>query len=303
MDVLGFIWQFAFYGWLASAIFWGITGVAFTSWANIDVRLGAVLGALFQWLGIFGLWLYYMANRENQKANLISGGVSSGDWMKQWEVNPKAGTSLPQGEDPFALPGSALSSFQSDEIFATTTNPFDSVMSKKDKSSKWITNKPGIFILYASLVVFIAFLWSLFLTMFNILSDRNEVMGINAISTGLDFWIFISDAVIIGAFCLLISRPSRIAALLFAWIGSWWLMLATASLTARDIFVQGIDRIFQIPNLLIRSNNQFGQSSTAWAFDVGVAWFVIFFNALVLLVASIIILRDAHKRASVVLGF
>lgn len=301
MDVLGFIWQLAFYVWLASAIFWGITGAAFTSWANIDVRLGATLGALFQWLALFGLWLYFMANRENKKANSFSGGVSTGEWMNQWEVNPKAGTSLPQGVDPFALPGNSINGFQSNEIFATS-NPFDSVMSKRDKSSKWITNKPGIFILYASLVVFLAFLWSLFLTMFNILSDRNEVMGINAISTGLDFWIFISDGVIIGSIVLLISRPSRIAALLLAWIGSWWLMLATASLTARDIFVQGIDRIFQIPNLLIRSTNEFGQSSTAWAFDVGVAWFVIFFNALVLLVASIIILRDAHKRSSVVLG-
>ena len=302
MDVLGFIWQLALYLWLASAIFWGITGAAFTSWANIDVRLGSILGAVFQWLALFGLWLYYMANRENKKTGSLSVGMSAGEWMDQWEVNPKVGTSLPQAADPFALSGNATSSFQSNEIFAAT-NPFNSALSKKDKSSKWITNKPGIFILYVSLVVFLAFLWSLFLTMFNIVSDRNEVVGINAISTGLDFWIFISNGVIIGAIALLISKPSRIAALLLAWIGSWWLMLATASLTARDIFVQGIDRIFQIPNLLIRSTNEFGQSSTAWAFDVGVAWFVILFNALLLLMASIIVLRDAHKHSSAPIGF
>jgi hypothetical protein len=96
----------------------------------------------------------------------------------------------------------------------------------------------------------------------------------------------------VAAIILSIKKPSLIAALLLAMAGTWWLMLATASLTARDVFVQSVDNLFQIPNLLTSSA---GYSAT-WAFDVGEAWYVVFFNSIILIVASAWMIAVANRE-------
>jgi hypothetical protein len=177
--------------------------------------------------------------------------------------------------------------------------PYDFVSydkSYEDPDSKyWITKIPGLIIFLGVALVAVALVLSLFMTWFNVVSERNEFLEINAMSTGLDFWIFVSLAVIIGTILLSLKGPSIVAAVLLAWAGSWWLMLSMASLTARDVFVPAVDKLFQIPNLVIEANTRDGSISTAYAFDVGVAWYVIFACALILVSSSAWLLNLAHS--------
>lgn len=160
------------------------------------------------------------------------------------------------------------------------------------KSTSWIKTLAGGFVVFGSVVVIAAFTWSLFLTWFNITTSTRGSQGINALSTGFDFWIFITVGVIIAAIIMSLKKASLIAALLLSMVGAWWLMLGTASLTARDVFVQSVDKLFQIPNLITSAD---GYSAT-WAFDVGAAWYVVFFNSIILIVASAWMIVVANRE-------
>jgi hypothetical protein len=81
-----------------------------------------------------------------------------------------------------------------------------------------------------------------------------------------------------------------------AWMATWWLLLSMASLTARSIFVPAIDLLFQIPNLIVKEAGGDSDIFSAFAFDVGAAWYVVFVNSLLLIGASSWLIAQAHFK-------
>lgn len=146
--------------------------------------------------------------------------------------------------------------------------------------------------LILTIVFALALTGSLFLTWFYTVDPVNGVMGIQAFSTGFEFWAFVTVLVMVSALLMNIKKPSRIGAILLAWFGSWWLLLSVASLTARDVFIASVSKFYQIPNLVVTfSDNQF---DSMHAFQVGEAWYVVLLTSLALLAGSILIIRKAE---------
>ena len=282
MGLIDFFASLFFFVWFTSGIFWAMAAAAFASWARIDFKIAIPAGLVFQWLGFIGLGIYYLVRRTNQNPNKFAA-ANNYSTASQFAANDPFGGSM---ADAFATPAPTFggSGFES--------NPFASAASYKPKSNSWIKTLAGGFVVFGSIVVIAAFVWSLFLTWFNITTSSRNSQGINALSTGFDFWIFITAGLIIAAIILSIKHPSLIAAVLLAMAGTWWLMLSTASLTARDVFVQSVDNLFQIPNLVTSSS---GYTAT-WAFDVGAAWYVVFFNSIILIVASAWMIAVANRE-------
>lgn len=289
MGLIEFFGSLFFFVWFTSAIFWGIAATAFASKYRIDFKLAIPLGAIFQWLGLVILIIFYFVRKENND--------QSPKFGQQDRFSANAPGSNPfMASDPFGNSSSNIFdagiSSSANEGVNFANNPFASPTQKRiTRFSGWLNTLPGGFIIYGSIAVIAAFIWSLFLTWFNIVTPGRGADGINAFSTGFEFWVFITIGVIIAALIVALKRPALVSAVLLAMVGSWWLMLSTASLTARDVFVSGVDKLFQIPNLITSTE---GYSET-WAFDVGSAWYVLFFNSIILLVASCWLIAVAHR--------
>ncbi len=289
MGIIDFFGQLFFFVWFTSAIFWAASTAAFASWARIDLRIAIPAGALFQWIGFLAILITYFVKKQGQAPaeNYSSVGSEFG-----YSTTDSSAGGFGQS-NPFNVAGP--SSFSADPFGSA---PYDSTafgsafIAEPVSAPLWSKSKAGAAVVYGSVAVIVAFVAALFMTWFNIITPARITKGINAFSTGFDFWIFISIGVLIGGIILCLKRPSRIAAVLFAWVGTWWLMLATASLTARDVFVGAVDALFQIPNLL-GSTDGFTQT---WAFDVGAAWYVIFINAALLIGASAWVISVSHKN-------
>lgn len=278
MELFSFFWQLSFFTWFSGAVFFGLAATALSIWLGLGIRLSIILGLVFQWLGILALVVIHLVKTSNRKP-----------------ISPQE-----NHQDDWAMPSNAgANGIDSAGSMFSERTPYEFVSYDKsyDDSGRryWITKIPGLIIFLGVVLVAVALVLSLFMTWFNVVSERNEFLEINAMSTGLDFWIFVSLAVIIGSILLSVKGPSIVAAVLLAWVGSWWLMLSMASLTARDVFVPAVDKLFQIPNLVIEANTRDGSISTAYAFDVGVAWYVIFACALLLVSSSAWLLNLAHS--------
>lgn len=155
---------------------------------------------------------------------------------------------------------------------------------------------PGAFILYGASALVISFLFSFFLTWFNVVGENNEFVAVNALSTGLDFWVFVSIAALLGVVALCIKGPSRWAATLLGWIGSVWMMLSMASLTSREAFLRGVEKVFQIPNLLITTGDLESGISDAFVYEIGTAWYVLFINSALLLAGAVMLLVVSNRK-------
>lgn len=289
MAFIEFFGQLFFFVWFTSGIFWATASAAYASKANLNFKIAIPAGALLQAFGFIGLLIYGFVRKQNQSESSYLGSTQT--------VNQFASSSM-IGSDPFG--GGSTNPFGDTTVGSATFgsqayssgNPFEVSSQPKGKSpGSWINTLPGGFVLYGSLVVTIAFVWSLFLTWFNIVTPNRISKGINAFSTGFDFWVFISIGALIAAVALCLKKPSLISAVILSWIGTWWLMLSVASLTARDIFVSAVDTLFQIPNLLGSTD---GYTQT-WAFDIGAAWYVLFLIAIILIVSSVWIIAVAHR--------
>jgi hypothetical protein len=280
MGLLQFFGALFFFVWFTSSIFWGIAGAAVASWTRIDFKIAIPVGAVFQGLGVLGLWVYSLIRRQTPAGQFYA------------RPNDPFGASA---GDPFAASSSASPFGSAATSNAFGENPFGgNAFTLASRNQGWISSLPGRAVVFGSIALIGTFIWSLFLTWFNITMPDRSSGAINAFSTGFEFWVFISIGIMIAAVILCLKKPSLISSVLLALVGSWWLMLSTASLTARDTFVAAVDHLFNIPNLITAAD---GYSAT-WAYDVGTAWYLIFFNALLLLVASIWMLIVAHREVS-----
>jgi hypothetical protein len=284
--IFDFIGQLAFYVWFCTAIFWAIVNVAFASWAKQDIRIWGPIGGVFPIIGFVALVIFHFANQANKKQGKAEGGTAYDEFSSAG--SKKFSDSFSFSPDPF---GNGTGSFSSAPAFQGFD--FDS----KDASNKsWIFTHPGIWFFAGSVIISIAFVLSLFLTWFTTIDEQRVFMEINAFSTGLDFWIFISVGGLIAAVLLSLKGASRIGAVIIAWIATWWLLLSMASLTAREVFVPAIDLLFQIPNLIVKGSGGDSEISSAFAYDVGAAWYVVFVNSLLLVAASSWLISQAHFR-------
>jgi len=283
MGILEFFGSLFFYVWFTSAIFWAIAASAFASWARLDFKLAIPVGLVFQGAGLIGLGIYYAIKKQSPTQPFGYSAVNTPQ-ANPFAVNDPFGSSNAGafGSSPF---GSSTTAY---DPFAGPTN------NRRPGLSGWIKTLPGASVVFGSIAVILAFVWSLFLTWFNITTSDRQSGSINAFSTGFEFWVFITIGLIITSVILCIKKPSLISAVLLALSGSWWLMLSTASLTAREIFVPAVDKLFQIPNLVTSTD---GYSAT-WAFDVGAAWYVVFFNSVLLLVASCWMVAVANREVT-----
>jgi len=283
MGILEFFGSLFFYVCFTSAIFWAISASAFASWARLDFKLAIPVGLVFQGAGLIGLGVYYAIKKQSPNQPFGYSAVNAP------QANPFAST------DPF---GSSSAGAFGSSAFGSNTQTFDPFAgptnNRRPGFNSWIKTLPGGSVVFGSLAVIATFVWSLFLTWFNITTSDGQAGSINAFSTGFEFWVFITIGLIITSVILCIKKPSLISAVLLALSGSWWLMLSTASLTAREIFVPAVDKLFQIPNLVTSTD---GYSAT-WAFDVGAAWYVVFFNSVLLLVASCWMVVIANREVS-----
>lgn len=286
MELLAFLWKLSFYAWFSGAIFFGILGAALAVRLKLNVKIAIALGFVFQFLGIIALVVTYLVSKEKDKPRLVKGEAHSNlDWA---------------GAAPSSFGASGIDSGY--DFGSGTNSDFTAYdMGYETSASKnWVTKFPGLLIFVGVISVGVSLAVSMFLTWFNVVSDQNEVMGITAVSTGLDFWIFISIAVLIASVLLSLKGPSLVASVLLAWVGSWWLMLSMASLTARATFVPAIDSLFQIPNLVIEAQTRDGLMSSAYAFDIGPAWYLVFVTALLLLAGSswlVTLANEKHRLA------
>lgn len=139
----------------------------------------------------------------------------------------------------------------------------------------------------------LALIGSLFLSWFYTIDPVNGIMGLNSFSTGFEFWAFLTVIAMVVSLLMNIKRPSRVGAVVMAWFGSWWLMLAVASLTARNSFILAASNFYQIPNLVITSAD--ANYEGIRAFQVGEAWYVILALSLSMLVGSVFIIREANQ--------
>lgn len=278
MGLLQFFGALFFFVWFTSSIFWGIAGAAVASWTRIDFKIAIPVGAVFQGFGVLGLWVFSLIRQQTPAG--------------QFYARPNDPFGAPAA-DPFAMGVTSSPFGGSATANSFGSNPFgDNVFTPAARNQGWISSIPGRAVVFGTLALMGTFIWSLFLTWFNITMPDRSSGAISAFSTGFEFWVFITIGIMIAAVVLCLKKPSLISSVLLALAGSWWLMLSTASLTARDTFVAAVDHLFNIPNLITSAD---GYSAT-WAYDVGTAWYVIFFNALLLLVASIWMLILANRE-------
>ena len=286
MAIFEFIAQLSLYVWFCTAIFWAMVNIAFASWAKQDLRIWGPIGGVLPIIGFIALVIFHFANKANKEDTPQE---SAGAYAEFSQTGSKNFTdSFSFSPDPF---GAGSGEYASTPAFQGFETNF-----QDDSSKPWIFRHPGVWFFLASILISIAFLVSLFLTWFTTIDEQRSFMDINAFSTGLDFWIFVSVAGVITATLLSLKGPSRIGAVVIAWMATWWLLLSMASLTARSIFVPAIDLLFQIPNLIVKEAGGDSDIFSAFAFDVGAAWYVVFVNSLLLIGASSWLIAQAHFK-------
>lgn len=134
---------------------------------------------------------------------------------------------------------------------------------------------------------------SLFLTWFFTIDVMKGFTPINAFSTGFEFWVFVTVLVLLGSVAMSIIRPSRIAMVVTAWFGSWWLLLSVAAMTSRDTFIPAVAKFYDLPDLVF-ANNIFDFAGVR-AHEIGEAWYAIALASLLILGGSITMIREAGK--------
>lgn len=286
MAIFDFIGELAFYVWFCTAIFWAIVNLAFASWAKQDLRIWGPIGGAFPIIGFIALVIYHFASKANKDQVKVP---TAGAYDEFSSSGAKSfSDSFSFSPDPF---GAGSGEYATTPVF----QGFD-VETKDDSSKPWIFRQPGIWFFVGSILISVAFVVSLFLTWFTTIDEQRVFMEINAFSTGLDFWVFVSVAGVIASILLSLKGASRIGAVVIAWMATWWLLLSMASLTARSVFVPAIDLLFQIPNLIVKESGGDSDVFAAFAFDVGAAWYIVFVNSLLLIGLSSWLISQAHLR-------
>jgi hypothetical protein len=170
-----------------------------------------------------------------------------------------------------------------------------------EEKPKYIKTTAGSVQLWSSVGLIPILIGSLFMDWFFVAGVDGSNFGLKAFSTGFDFWIILTIVGIGGSILLSIKNPSRWGAVILAWFGSWWFLLSTASLTAREVFVEGVSLVYQIPELLQKYDIPLIGSIKTYAFDVGAAWYVILCCSILMVAGSIAILVKADRETRAVI--
>lgn len=278
MGLLEFVASLFFYVWIAASIFWGTVGAALAIRIGLDVRIAVPISMFFHLLGVFGLWIFHIARKHDAVGNSAQKSSEYTFQTSSWgELNSSTSFQNTMNFD-----------WSSDQTSGSAV-PVAAVRTNTRRS--WLLTNQGAIVLYGSFLLVLTSVWSLFLTWFNIITPNGSQGVIYGFSTGFDFWTFVTVGALIAAVFLNLRGPSLISALLFSFLGTWWLLLAMASLTARDVFVLAVDKLFQIPNLVVNR----GDYSATWAFDVGTAWYVVLVNSVLLISACVWIITQAAR--------
>lgn len=288
---MGFIQFFGalfFFVWVASTVFWGFAGAVYATQRGVSMRIALPVAAVFHWLGLLGLWLFDLVKRQNEQASVHFPSSRGGEDLQSWNLQ---GQSVGRASDPFGPDASGSLGPQPAGYVQPVGYGFGGV-GGYPSGRLWIKSPLGTTAFICGIGVVVAFVVSLFLTWFNVITPERQQASISGFSTGFDFWVFISIGLVLVAVGLSVKHPSLVSAVLFALVGSWWLQLSMASLTARDVFVPAVDKLFQIPNLM---TNVTGYSQT-WAYDVGSAWYLVFLNSVILFGVSALIIYSSRKR-------
>ncbi len=258
MDIFGFVFTLGVFAYLALSLFWGVTAAVVANWSGQNRWLGLLFGALFHVIGVVIV--------------LIIGSVKKSSGSQKPSYTPALENDLfARGTSTFASSGSSSST---EWFFDGASATY--VEQTPTKGRGWLLDMPGLVYLIGTAISVILMIVALFLNWFFVIAESNEIIGITAFSTGLDFWTFVTVLAIGGTLFFLTKGNSRVASVIFAWFGSWWLFLAMAAMISRETFVRAVDLLFEIPNLIVEGTGDFAQFSESWAFDLGPAWYLVF---------------------------
>lgn len=258
MDIFGFVFTLGVFAYLALSLFWGVTAAVVANWSGQNRWLGLLFGALFHVIGVVIV--------------LIIGSVKKSSGSRKPSYTPALENDLfVSGTSTFASSGSSSST---EWFFDGASATY--VEQTPNKERGWLLDMPGLVYLIGTAVSVILMIVALFLNWFFVIAESNEIIGITAFSTGLDFWTFVTVLAVGGTLFFLTKGNSRVASVIFAWFGSWWIFLAMAAMISRETFVRAVDLLFEIPNLIVEGTGDFAQFSESWAFDLGPAWYLVF---------------------------
>jgi hypothetical protein len=161
--------------------------------------------------------------------------------------------------------------------------------------SEYLKTTAGKVQLWSSAALVPVLIGAMFMDWFFISGLDGSTYGIKAFSTGFDFWVIMTILAVILSVGFSYRSPSRWGALLLAWFGTWWFLLASASLTSRDVFVEGVSLLYQLPDLLQNIDIPFIGSIQTYAFEVGAAWYVILASSILMISGSIAVLLKADS--------
>lgn len=265
MDIFGFVFTLGIFAYLALALFWGITAAVVANLRGYNRYLGLMFGSLFHAIGVVIVLI-----------------IASVQKPKQVGIPPMgADNNLFSSNTTFSTPYSSGTTTSSDWFFDGASSNY--VEYELPKGRGWLLDKPGFIYLLGTGIVAILMVVALFLNWFFVIADNNEIIGITAFSTGLDFWTLITLMGVSVALILLRNGNTPAASILFAWFGSWWLFIAIAAMVSRETFVRAVDLLFEIPNLIVEGTGEFAEFSESWAFDLGPAWYLVFVYGVILI--------------------
>lgn len=227
---------------LGSALFWAAVGYAWSAKAGQPWWWGAIAGAIFHGLGLVIVVIVFYASR------------SSSTRATSHDVDDLWGTTGASGTDPFGEP-----------LGFAPEDDGHNVSYERDPSAVVRFVMPAVLVVVALTALTLPFYYLL---------PAAENFPVFAFGTGLDFWIFFSIVVIgLGAAFSHTKRP-LIAALSFAWVGAWWLQLSIAAMLDRSAFLAASQAVYQLPDLYVEGYVENGGFVTAYANDVGQAWYL-----------------------------
>lgn len=283
MDILGYFGQMIFFVWLTGAVYWSLVSFVFAGWSKRQTLTFSLVGAVFQGPGFLGLVVFHfvMKDRESRKSFSLAPLPTQTSWdsPSQWSSPSDSSVFDSNTNSSFSLDNG----FSSD-VFATT------------KKKNWYFSMPGLAYTLTAVGLIAGFTASLFLVWFSVRSKNSDLLQINALSTGLDFWIFFSIMGVVATLILCGQKVARVGAVVLATVGALWLQLSLAGLLSRSTFINAVNTLFQIPGLVFSGNTENGFVDV-YAFDLGSAWYLVFALSMSCLIGAWTLGFLAQKRS------
>lgn len=270
-------------GWLAAALFWGLTGAAIAAWGRLPVAVGALVGGLLPVVGVLGLAVVAGARRSGELTSGLARqhlstlpGAPAPSWQQPgWPPggpngNPSGyqpggwppGGAAPGGPGGFQ-PGGGWSAGGAAQPGGWQQNPgWPGGMSGGPATGGWPAAPTGSppsgvpaatrtrgparsqQLLLAGLgLVALVFASGFVLTWFHIPGSGSY----GAFSLPMGFLLVFTLLVLGIAGWLSLHAARRWVAILVAWFSSWWLVIGLAALTATDRFTDLLAKVSSAP--------------------------------------------------------